>query len=245
MNAQQKSIVIDEKLAENSEKFKVKMGVQWMGKIFNYKFGPYEVLDSKSGWTTTTAKSKFFSSKLESRSDQKFSFELGDKSKDTAFVNVLFTITTEEIQAIEITPGFYIMPGDLNSENDENFMAFIFTASNPDDVWVLVMQKSDLNGEEHLNDAFLTNRQRTIDIVPANSNLNEDDFRTYKALGYAFVEKENTVGAMQYYGGGALGYNKNIFWLGSDLDKQFKLILAAAMTSLLQKEMIMFESMDE
>ena len=39
---------------------------------------------------------------------------------------------------------------------------------------------------------------------------------------------------MQYYGGGTLGMNKNIIWIRSDLSSQDKLILAAAMTALLQ-----------
>ena len=76
-NAQQKEIVLRDDLTANSEKLKVKMGTQWMGKIWQFKFGDYAVKDSKNGWTTSTLNKKFFSFKVESASDQQFSFILG------------------------------------------------------------------------------------------------------------------------------------------------------------------------
>ena len=57
--AQNKNLEISDTLAANSEKLKVKMGTQWMGKIWKFKFGDYAVTDSKSGWVTTTTNKKF------------------------------------------------------------------------------------------------------------------------------------------------------------------------------------------
>ena len=57
------------------------------------------------------------------------------------------------------------------------------------------------------------------------------------ARGYQFREGEQTLSAIQYLGGGMLGMNKSIVWLHKGLDEDTKLVLAAAMTALLQKEM--------
>ena len=53
-------------------------------------------------------------------------------------------------------------------------------------------------------------------------------------MGYEFTENGKTICAMQYYGGGAFGLNKNIFWIDSTLNQSMKLIVAAAMTSILE-----------
>jgi hypothetical protein len=53
VNAQ--NIVVDENLAANSEPLKVKIGTQGFGKISKWKFGEYEVVTSKAGWTKTTS----------------------------------------------------------------------------------------------------------------------------------------------------------------------------------------------
>lgn len=39
---------------------------------------------------------------------------------------------------------------------------------------------------------------------------------------------------VQYYAGGALGLNKNVVYLRRDIDPQMKLLLASAMTAIMQ-----------
>lgn len=68
----QKDIVVNDSLATNSEKLNVKMGTQWMGKIWQFRFGDYAVVSSKMGWTTTSTKGNFFNSKTENKSTEKF-----------------------------------------------------------------------------------------------------------------------------------------------------------------------------
>jgi hypothetical protein len=53
-------------------------------------------------------------------------------------------------------------------------------------------------------------------------------------LGYEFIENGQSLCALQYYGGGAFGMNKNIIWIRRNLEARMKLILAAAMTAVLQ-----------
>jgi hypothetical protein len=233
--AQNKNLEISDALAANSEKLKVKMGTQWMGKIWKFKFGDYAVTDSKSGWVATTTNKKNFSLKEESKSDQKFSFVLRGKTSESAIVNVVFVITTEELQMLDIFSNYYFGPDSILLRGSQNFTAFIATSNNETENWVLNVKISQGNEMDYKQEAFLTNGERMITILPISSNDNGNDSRMYPALGYEFVENNQPLCAMQYYGGGALGYNKSIIWLATNLEPRTKLILAAAMTSLLQK----------
>ena len=48
------------------------------------------------------------------------------------------------------------------------------------------------------------------------------------------IENGKSICALQYYGGGMMGMNKNIVWIYKELDAKFKLILAATATAILQ-----------
>ena len=63
--AQGKELIISKELAENSEMLKVKMGAQWMGKIWKFKFGDYAVVDSKMGWKKVKTKSNLLNTNSE------------------------------------------------------------------------------------------------------------------------------------------------------------------------------------
>ena len=241
--AQQKEIVIDADLAAHAEKMKVKMGTQWMGKIFKFKFGDYAVTDSKNGWATTTSSSKFFSSKVESQSNQEFSFTLSDKTDDKAIVNAATAMSTEELQSYIVFSNFSVGSDEL-LRSSQNFSAFISTLSNEDDSWVLVKSLEVGSQADYDFKAFLTNQDRTINILQTTSNKNGEDTRSIPAKGYEFVENGKALCAMQYYGGGMLGMNKNIIWLRSELGSREKLILAAAMTALLQVDVTTMADLD-
>lgn len=241
--AQQKDIVLDGDLQANAERMKVKMGTQWMGKIWKFKFGDYAVTDSNSGWMTTTSHKKMFSFKESSVTEQEFSFILEDGTGDRAIANVAFSIGSEALVSL-IDFGDFAIGSDVALSGSQNFSAFLYTGSMEDDVWVLVLNKGGSMSGEEVFTGFLTNQKQTIYIYPTSSNKEGNDSRSLPALGYEFAEGERALCAMQYYGGGALGYNKNVIWLRSDLDQHQKLILAAAMTSLLQTEVTVMGGMD-
>jgi hypothetical protein len=71
-------------------------------------------------------------------------------------------------------------------------------------------------------------------ITPTSSNKNGDDKRLLPAMGYEFIENGQSICALQYFGGGTLGANKNIVWLRKSANAKMDLILAAAMTAILQ-----------
>ena len=54
------------------------------------------------------------------------------------------------------------------------------------------------------------------------------------ARGFEFWEAGQSLGAVQYYAGGVSGLNKNVVYLRRDLDPQMKLLLASAMTAIME-----------
>ncbi len=89
-------------MAENGDKFKVKLGSQGAGKIWKMHFGEYGVVSSKMGWTTGSYKSNLFNTKFESKSTQKFSFLLSNKAADSAWVSAANNIRVKALQEIQV-----------------------------------------------------------------------------------------------------------------------------------------------
>lgn len=229
----QKNIVISDSLAANADKLNVKMGTQGFGKIWKFRFGDYAVVSSKAGWTTTSRKSNFFNTKTESASKEKFSFTLAGKTTDTARVNAVNNIQVEALQEVGITPHFSVGSNEVLLDA-HNFSAFITVNNDTSDLWSLFMNTAVGSNTDSKYEAFLTNGERKILIAPTTSNKNGGDSRSQPALGYEFIENGKSLGAVQYYGGGMLGMNKNMVWIDRTLDEKMKLILAAAMTAVLQ-----------
>jgi hypothetical protein len=229
----QKDIIISDSLSINSERLPVKLGIQWMGKMWKIHFGEYSIISSKMGWTSTSSKSNLFNTKTESKTKEKFSFVMTGKSNDTALVNAANNIEIQSIQEIEILPHVYTGNNEILKQS-RNFSAFITVNNDTANTWALLMNVIHTNTNEGSYDAFLTDGQRKFMIAPASSNKNGADNRKIPALGYEFFENGNSVGALQYYGGGTFGLNKNIVWLNNSLDDKTKLLLSAAMSAILQ-----------
>ena len=84
---------------------------------------------------------------------------------------------------------------------------------------------------------MLTNGTRKFLIFSASSNTNGIDKRNFPARGYELRENDKAALALQYYGGGAMGFNKNMVWIDKTLDAKMKLILAAFATAIMQLKM--------
>ncbi len=233
-DAQKKGIIISESLAANSEHLKVKMGTQWMGKIWKMKFGDYAVTDSKMGWTKTSSKSNLFNTKTESKTTQKFAFTLSSKTGVYANVNAANNIEVKVLQESELFSGFHIGEDQLLLDS-HNFTALININQDTTEIWTLFMNGITGSTVDNGGTAFLSNGNRKILIISAQANKSNGAFsKMLPALGYEFVENDQVIGALQYFGGGTLGTNKNIVWIQNNLDSKMKLILAAAMTSVIQ-----------
>lgn len=232
----QKNIVISDSLKANADKMNVKMGTQWAGKIWKFRFGDYAVVSSKMGWTKTTSKANLFNTRTESKTTQKFSFVLTGATTDTARVNAAVNIKVKELKEFEVLPNFFLGSNELLKETN-NFTAFITINGDTTDTWALLMNLmagTETEGN-YKNEALLTNGIRKIFLVTVTSNKNGDDKHAIPAFGYELMENGLALGALQFYGGGMLGLNKNIIWIHRSLETKMKLILAAGMTAVLQK----------
>lgn len=232
-NAQKKNIVISDNLMENAEMMKVKMGTQWMGKMWKFKFGDYAITKNKLGWTKITQKSNFLSTKVETKIGYKFNFELNNKTSETAIVYAVFSENINELQSIEVFPHFYL-GNDMVLKDSLNFTANISLNSDKENTWKLYLKKTSGFGMDFKDEGILTNEERVISIIFVTSYQDNNDKRILPAMGYEFIENGKAICAMQYYGGGTLGLNKNILWIESTLNQSMKLIVAAAMTSILE-----------
>lgn len=232
-NAQKKNIVISDNLMENAEMMKVKMGTQWMGKMWKFKFGDYAITKNKLGWTKITQKSNVLNTKVETKIGYKFNFELNNKTSETAIVYAVFSENINELQSIEVFPHFYI-GNDMVLKDSLNFTANISLNSDKENTWKLYLKKTSGFGMDFKDEGILTNEERVISIIFVTSYQDNNDKRILPAMGYEFIENGKAICAMQYYGGGTLGLNKNIFWIESTLNQSMKLIVAAAMTSILE-----------
>ena len=183
----------------------------------------------QSGKTTTT-KSNFWDTKTESKTTQKFSFVFSDK-KDTAYVNAAQNIEVKWLNENQILPHLSWGNNQIVFEST-NYAAYININSDTSDIWAVLMNYKIGNGPG--NQSVLTNGTRKIDILKATSNKNGEDKRSIPASGFEFSEEGKPLAALQYYGGGMLGNNKNIVWLHRGMDERMKLIMSAAATAILQ-----------
>src|SRR5262249_51950922 len=56
------------------------------------------------------------------------------------------------------------------------------------------------------------------------------------AMGFEFVEAGRSLGAVEYFSSGISGMYKNTVWMAKDADPRMRLVLAAAMTAVLELE---------
>lgn len=232
-NAQQKDIVLSDYLLQNSEKLKVKMGAAWFGKMFNMKFGDYEVKKSKARSKKSSSASNFWNTRIETDIGYKFNFEFVDKKSESAIVNVVYSEKIMELQSFRISDHFSI-GSDMILMDSVNYTANIYLKSNEAEVWNLQMFKINGFDLEFVDGGYLTTGDRVIRIDFVTSADLGGDKRRIPAIGYRFVEDGKSIGALQYYAGGMLGLNKNYVRIDKNLDRKTKLVLAASMTTILE-----------
>jgi hypothetical protein len=90
--------------------------------------------------------------------------------------------------------------------------------------------------------AILTHGDRRIALVPVSSNkLDKRSFGSMlgfqfrpPAMGYEFIEDGRSLCAVEYFSSGIYGWYKNTVWMDMSADPRLRLVLAAAMTSVLE-----------
>ena len=233
------NISINDSLAANSDMMKVKLQGQGAGKMWKMKFGDYAVESSKAGATVTTTKSNLFNTYAETKSKQKFSFILTDKN-DTAYAYGAKNVEVKELRAIDIIPEFSVGTNQI-LESSDVISTFININQDSTDTWTLLIRHTGSSTEKETG-AILTNGKESFIIHDITSG--PSDKRSLPAQGYEFYKDSVSLAAVQYYGGGALGLNKNIVWISKNVTDKMKLILAASATVLINNAMSNYSMME-
>ena len=227
VTAAQKTILISDTLVANGDKLKVNNPAQWMGRIAGWRFGDYAVATSKQGPVKTTTRQHFFSSKMDSSTSEKFSFVLTNKTSDSAMVDAARNSSAQVLRSLQLGNGWSLGADEVVRES-ENLAAFITINRDTSDTWAFIV---GVTGSPSYT-GYLTNGERRITVAVASSNRNALDVSGWPALGYEFLEDGRSLGAIQYIGG--LWRPAQFVWLDRTLDARTKLLLAAAMTTVLQ-----------
>jgi hypothetical protein len=134
---------------------------------------------------------------------------------------------------------------DQVAQEADSVTALITIHGEPGETWSLLMRGAGgQNTEGGGGEQLLTNGTRQITLLFVSSVRDGDQPRhtplvslTVPAFGFEFVEDGRSLGAVQYCGGssgGPAGMYKYVVWMRRDLDARMKLVLAAAMTTILQ-----------
>jgi len=226
VSAAQKTILINDTLTANADKLKVNNPAQHTGRIAGWRFGDYAVATSKQGPVKTTTR-QGFNSKADSSTSEEFSFVLINKTMDSAMVNAARNSKVQLLRGSQPRNGWSLGADEVVRESD-SLAAFITINRDTSDTWeffLAVTRSPSYTG-------FLTNGERRITVAVASSNRNALDLKGWPALGYEFLEDGRSLGAIQYVGG--LWRPAQFVWLDRNLDARTKLLLAAAMTAVLQ-----------
>lgn len=241
----QKAIIIDDDLSANGDVLKVKIGVQAPGRMWRFKFGEFGVVSSKMGATKTTTTGAFLSPVEKSRAKQKFSFVLKGAGPETVSVKAAQNVESEALSEIGISAGISMSVVDISGTSD-NLVAEIAFEGESVKPWTLLLRIASSLAvlKEKTLSSLLTDGIREIVITPVTSDEPGAKLSGTPARGYEFSEAGRALGAVQYWGGGLFGSNKNVVHMRRDLDTKTKLLLAAAMTTILQVKINAQASLD-
>jgi len=244
-----KNIILSDSLLANADKWDVKQGAQWMGKIHKWRFGDYAVVASKQGWTTTGTHTNLFKTKTESQTVNKFSFVLSNKNADSALVNTAHETTAQSNPGLKLGNG-WTAGGDGRTQQADRFIASIMVNRDTTDTWELSIGETDVTDRhgdsvagEATRSATLTSGERLIVLTPVFSKKfdKRPSFASQlgmsfspPAMGYEFVENGHSLCAVEYFSSGVAGSAKNTVWMDRNADPRLRLVLAAAMTAVLQ-----------
>jgi hypothetical protein len=229
VSAAQHNIVISDSLAANADTLTVKKGAQWLGRMPKWRLGDYAVASSKMSSTATRTAGNL-SGTSEMRSSGKFSFVLTNGTGDSASVQAEHNMTVHSLHK-ESEHGWSIASDEVTLDS-QNATAHITINGDTTDTWALVLGVRVAHRSELISNAVLTNGVRKIVLSDVTSVRHGRFDLRGTAAGYEFIEDGRSLGALQYRGG-TLGMT-NIVWMLRSVDARTKLLLAAAMTAILQ-----------
>ena len=245
-SAKPKHILVSDSLLAHADQWDVKRNDRWVG-MNRWQFGEYAVVASKTGWTTGGTHTNLFKTKTESYSKNKFSFVMSNKT-DSAFVDATRQIITQSNPGLKVGENVHL-GGTGQTVEIDRFIASITVGRDTTDMWDLLIgdtEVSDFSGdldELARHKTVLIHGDRRIALVPVFSKKLEKkpSFGSQLgmqlnpgALGYEFIEDGHSLCAVEYFSSGISGMYKNTVWMDRSADPRLRLVLAAAMTSVLE-----------
>ena len=240
------TIPISDSLAANADKLNVKMGNQWFGQIAKWRIGDYAVVSSKLRQTHINTKSNLWKTKTDSTSSTRFSFVMSADPTDSVTVTAEHLFRNKSEHEFHLNKTLALGNEGLIGESDM-FTALITMNADTTEKWTLVKGSTiDANGDSAF-EAHLNSGEREILIAPviATRHGGKPHHSSFfsrliseaipPALGYEFSENGRSVCAVQTFGG-SLKRTGRVVWMRRDLEARDKLVLAAAITAILQME---------
>ncbi len=209
-----------------------------------WRIGDYTVVSSKLKSTRINTNSNLFKTKTVRHSTTQFTFVLRNTTTDSATVRAARHVMDRSSHEMKLSKSVSLGSEELEQASD-SCNAVIIVNGDTTDTWTLL--KSSTSAPELGYEAFLTNGERTIFLTPVRSRIHGDSGRRRSffaglnphvippAMGYEFVEGGRAICGLQTFGGTARG-NARLVWMHRGLDARVKLILAAAITTVLQVE---------
>lgn len=226
-------IVIDDGLRAGSDVMRARMTVQAPGRIWNFKFGEYAIVKSHLGPEKTTTRGS--GSLEESLTTLSFWFILKGAGPEAVKVEAFQRIGSLDIVDVKVSPDSSVSAEGITGVHN-NLVATLAFEGDEGPSWKLVLNAVTHGGGagERTPVSCMTDGTRRIVLRPVSNDVPGAKRHAIPARGYEFAENGIPLGAVQYYGGGMFGINMNYIHLRRDLDPRTRLLLAAAMTLVLQ-----------
>jgi len=244
--AKPKHILISDSLLAHGDQWDVKRHDHWVG-MNRWSFGEFAVVASKTGWTTGGTHTDLFKTKSESHTENKFSFVMSNRT-DSAFVDAAHQILVQSNPGLKVGENVHIGGTGQTVETD-HFIASITIGRDTTEMWDLFVGETEVSDVEGDRDdlarhtAVLIHGDRRIGLVPVFSKKldQKQSFGSMLgmhfhpgAMGYEFIEQGHSLCAVEYFSSGISGMYKNTVWMDKSADPRLRLVLAAAMTSVLE-----------
>lgn len=226
-------ILVADSLRAGTDIMRARMTFQAPGRIWNFKFGEYVVVKSKlSPEATTTVGDGTLENSLTTSS---FWFILKGAGPETVKVEAFQRIGALNIEDIDVSARLSVGAEGIRGAHD-HLVATLNVEGEEGPPWKLYLNAVVAGGGtgERTSLSYMTDGTREIVLRPVTNDVPGGKRHAIPARGYEFAEKGTPLGAVQYYGGGMFGINQHYIHLRRDLDSRTKLLLAAAMTAVMQ-----------
>lgn len=242
VSAAEESIAISDSLAANADQWIVKEKGTWFGKISKWSMGDHAVISSKLHATNVSSNTNLLKTKMERHSTTEFEFIMSNATADSVSVKAVRRAMDESTHEFKLGKNVSLGSDELLHASDSCLATIVVIGDTTQ--WTLL--KASITAPELDWAAFLTDGTRRVLLSPVTAKARSDS--THRgffsrmasqlvppAMGYEFQEDGRSLCALQTFGGTSKKNPRRV-WMHRGLDARMKLVLAAAMTTVLQVE---------